>query len=109
MTHYIYRVQPTRLEMLSTGPSDEEVQAVADHFAYLQRLASQGQLFMAGRSLLADDRAFGIAVFAAASAQDAQAVLDNDPAVVRGVMRGEVYAFEVALWSGNPLAASGEA
>ena len=108
MPHYIYKIQPTRPGMLSEGPAEHERQAIGEHFAYLQRLASQGQLFMAGRTLVTDDRTFGVAVFAAATEQDALAILTNDPAIVRGVMRGDVYPFRVALWSGNPLVDAGE-
>jgi uncharacterized protein len=90
-------------------PTQEESQAVADHFSYLQGLASEGRLFMAGRTLLTDERTFGIALFAAASDEEAKRVLADDPAVRRGVMRGEVYPFRTAIWSGNPLAQPGKA
>jgi uncharacterized protein len=109
MNQYIYRIQPTRIEMLSDGPTQEESQAVAEHFSYLQGLASEGRLFMAGRTLLTDERTFGIALFAAASDEEARRVLADDPAVLRGVMRGEVYPFRTAIWSGNPLAQPGKA
>ncbi|MBX3418985.1 MAG: hypothetical protein KF851_15380 [Pirellulaceae bacterium] len=109
MNHYIYKIQPTRIEMLSDGPTPEESQVVSEHFSYLQSLANAGRLFIAGRTLLTDERTFGVAVFAAASEQEARAVLAEDPAILHGVMRGEVYPFRVALWSGKPLAAPGEA
>jgi len=64
MPHYIDKIQPTRPGMLSEGPTEQENQAVGEHFASLQRTAGQEQLFMAGRTLVTDDRSFGIAVFA---------------------------------------------
>ena len=109
MNLFMYKIQPTRIEMLSDGPTPEENQVISEHFLYLQRLASAGRLFIAGRTLLTDERTFGIAVFAAASEEEARTVLGEDPAILRGVMRGEVYPFRVAIWSGNPLAAPGEA
>jgi uncharacterized protein YciI len=100
--HYIYRIRPTRLSMLTDGPTQDEARIVGEHFAYLKGLADTGRLFMAGRTLNNDEGTFGIAVFAAACIQDAEAVLADDPAVVQGVMQGEVFPFRVALWSGDP-------
>jgi uncharacterized protein len=103
MEQYIYRIHPTRLEMLTEGPTSEESRIVGEHFAYLKALAEAGRLFMAGRTLNSDESTFGIAIFTAASAKDAEAVLAQDPAVVQGVMRGDVFPFRVALWHGDPL------
>jgi uncharacterized protein YciI len=107
MDHYIYVVRPSRLEMLTEGPTEQEAQVIGAHFAYLSKLTEQGRLFMAGRTLNNDATTFGVVVFAAPSAHEANAVLADDPALVQGVMRGEVFPFRVALWSGNPLPASG--
>jgi uncharacterized protein len=107
MEQYIYVIRPCRLEMLTEGPTDREGQVIGQHFAYLSRLADEGRLFMAGRTLNNDTTTFGVAVFAAGSDQEADVVLAEDPAVVQGVMRGEVFPFRVALWSGNPLPANG--
>jgi uncharacterized protein len=109
MDQYIYRIHPTRLEMLTQGPTEREARIVGEHFAYLSRLTEEGRLFMAGRTLTNDANTFGIAVFVASSPQEANAVLAEDPAIVQGVMRGEVFPFKVALWSGNPLAANSDA
>ena len=102
MQQYLYRIRPTRVEMLTDGPTDAEARIVGEHFEYLKALAEAGRLLIAGRTLTADDSTFGIAVFTAASPLAADAVLADDPAVIQGVMRGEVFPFRVALWSSNP-------
>jgi uncharacterized protein YciI len=99
MPVYIYRIQPTRLEMLSSGPTDREAAVVAQHFEYLKGLTTAGQVLMAGRTLTTDERTFGVVVFTAGSEAAAGEVVAGDPAVRHGVMRAELLPFRVALWS----------
>jgi uncharacterized protein YciI len=97
VSEYLYKIQPTRLEMLTQGPTPEEAALVAQHLAYLQKLAEQGIVVLAGRTQQADERAFGIVIFKAASKEAARAVMDNDPAVKNGVMRAELYPYRIAV------------
>jgi uncharacterized protein len=99
MPQFLYRLQPTRLGMLTDGPTEQEARVVGDHFAYLSRLTDEGTMLMAGRTLDADENAFGIAVLVAATAEEAEAVMRKDPAVEHGVMRAELFPFRIALWS----------
>jgi len=59
--HYLYRVQPTRAEMLRDGPTEHETRIIGQHFEHLQRLASAGVVLMAGRT--AELFPYRIAVF----------------------------------------------
>ena len=97
--HFLYRLQPVRLEMITDGPTDREAAIVGEHFKYLQQLLAEGTVLMAGRTLNADDRTFGIVVFAAASEAKASEIVGGDPAVKHGVMRAELFPYRVALWS----------
>jgi uncharacterized protein YciI len=97
VTEYLYKIQPTRLEMLTQGPTAEEASIVAQHFAYLRGLAEQGVVVLAGRTLNVDERAFGIAILRADSEESARAVMNNDPAVKNGVMRAELYPYRIAV------------
>jgi uncharacterized protein YciI len=97
VTEYLYKIQPTRLEMLTQGPTAEEASIVAQHFAYLKGLAEQGVIVLAGRTLNADESTFGIVIFKADSEESARAVMTNDPAVKNGVMRAELYPYRIAV------------
>ncbi len=97
VTEYLYKIQPTRLEMLTQGPTAEEAAIVAQHFAYLKGLAEQGVVVVAGRTLNADESAFGIVIFTADSEESARGVMTNDPAVKNGVMRAELYPYRIAV------------
>lgn len=99
MQQFLYRIRPTRLAMLTQGPTAHEAAVVAAHFDYLQRLVAEDVVLMAGRTLTADENAFGIAIFVAASEAEAAALMHNDPAVQQGIMKAELFPYRVALWS----------
>lgn len=85
--------------MLSDGPTEDEAKIVTEHFNYLSALTASGQVLMAGRTLVEDERAFGIVIFTAQSEDEAAKLVADDPAVLQGVMSAELLPFEVALWS----------
>lgn len=101
MNQYLYKIQPTRLGMLTEGPTPDEGRLVGEHFAYLQKLTTDGVVLLAGRTLDADARAFGIVVFLAASDEEARRIMDGDPAVAGGVMIAELFPYRIVLVSPN--------
>jgi hypothetical protein len=64
-----------------------------------QSAVAEGVVFMAGRTLNADERTFGIVIFEAANEAAAVALTQNDPTVKLGVMKAELFPYRVALWS----------
>jgi uncharacterized protein YciI len=99
MPQFLYRIKPVRAEMLAEGPTDQEIAIIGEHFAYLERLVSKGVVLMVGRTLITDERSFGIVVFVKASEEEARALMEADPAVKNSVMEAELFPFTVALWS----------
>jgi uncharacterized protein YciI len=97
VTHYLYTIRPSRLEMLTHGPTPEEAEIVARHFAYLQQLTEQGVVVLAGRTLNTDESSFGIVILQADSEEAARTLMDNDPAVKHQVMRAALYPYRIAL------------
>lgn len=67
MPQFIYRIQPTRADMLTTGPDDREARIIGDHFDYLKALTETGEVLTAGRTLTVDERSFGMVVLEAES------------------------------------------
>src|SRR5215510_4233506 len=62
---WLYHLKPTRLGMLTEGPTIEEATTVTKHFAYLEDLTEQGVMILMGRTQNSDESTFGIAVFEA--------------------------------------------
>ncbi|NIM94622.1 MAG: hypothetical protein GTO18_13055 [Anaerolineales bacterium] len=96
-TQFIYRIRPTRPEMLSEGATVEEAKVVSQHFTYLQDLLDKGVLMLAGRTLNTDESSFGIVIFNADSEKQAVEIMKSDPAVMQGVMRAELFPYRIAL------------
>ena len=96
---FLYRITPVREDMLVTGPTEHELQVMTTHFAHLQRLAADGVVLMAGRTLVAGPETFGIVVFKAASPAEAEAVMRSDPAIAQGLMHCELFPYRVAVWA----------
>jgi uncharacterized protein len=99
MGQFLYQIRPTRVEMLSEGPTEGEVKITEEHFKYLERLVEEGTVLMCGRTLTPDKDAFGIIVFEADSDSSAKAIMENDPAVRHNIMEATLFPYRVALWS----------
>ena len=94
---FIYVLKPARLEMLTEGPTSEEAETVSRHFAYLKDLTEKGVMVIVGRTQNKDENTFGIAVFEAEDESAAQRIMENDPAVIGGVMHATLYPYKIAL------------
>jgi uncharacterized protein YciI len=99
MMHYLYKLEPARLEMVTQGPTPREAEIVSQHFSYLQDLTQKGIVFLAGRTLNNDEKTFGICILRASSAEAARELMQNDPAVKQGVMRAELFPYRIALFN----------
>lgn len=100
LSEFLYQIQPTRPAMLREGPTQQEAEIVTQHFDYLKALLDEGTLILAGRTQNTDESSFGIVIFRAASHAEAQKIMENDPAVEQGVMRAELFHYQVALIEG---------
>jgi uncharacterized protein len=96
-SQYLYQIRPTRLQMLTDGPTDAEAEIISQHFDYLQRLMQEGVVILAGRTLTTDEQSFGIVIFNATSEEAALALMNNDPAVRHRVMDARLFPYRVAL------------
>jgi len=97
MQQWIYLLKPARQEMLTEGSTPEEAQIVSRHFAYLSDLTEKGVMVLMGRTQNNDESTFGVAIFEAENEEAARTIMENDPAVVGGVMRATLYPYKVAL------------
>jgi GNAT superfamily N-acetyltransferase/uncharacterized protein YciI len=108
MHQFVYRIQPSRAEMLVSGATPSESAAIGEHFSYLEALAQKGVVLLAGRTLNSDEHTFGIVIFAAGSEAEAAEIMAKDPAVERRVMKAELFPFRASLLSQNWLGISQE-
>jgi uncharacterized protein YciI len=97
VAQFLYRIQPTRWEMLTEGANEYESAKVSEHFNYLKTLMTQGVVILAGRTLNTDPDSMGIIIFNADDESAARSIVDNDPAVAGGVMSATLFPYRVAL------------
>jgi uncharacterized protein YciI len=77
--------------------------AVGAHFVRLQKMTEDGKVLFFGRTqdTTADGKlvpdTMGLIVLEAPDRQAAEAVLQGDPAVKAGLMRGKVFSYKIAL------------
>ena len=99
---YMYTLKPTRLAILTEGPTESEAAIVARHWAHLQQLLVRGILIFGGRTLVTDEDCFASIIFRADSKEKAQAVMEVDPGVQGGIFSARLFPYQVMLmgtWS----------
>ena len=94
---FLYRLQLVPAFHDENTWTDRENAVVDEHFTYLQQLLAWGKLILAGRTLDSLDKTFGIAIFRASSQEEAQKIMENDPAVRKGLMTAELFPYRVAV------------
>jgi uncharacterized protein len=97
MAQFLYRIQPVRAALLSQGPTADEEAVIAEHFEYLMRLAEEGTLILAGRTLNTDRSSFGIVLLDSESEEKARELMMEDPAVTAGVFTAELFPFRISI------------
>lgn len=95
MSCFIYLLRPMRSNFIESITREEEV-LLGEHFDYLEKALEEGRLILAGPCL---DGVFGVVIFKAASQEDAQGFMNDDPVVKRRIMRAEAHSFRVSLMS----------
>ena len=79
--------------------TDEEKAVWAEHFKRLMRLHAEGVIIAVGPTLGPVNT--GIAIFEAPDEAAARKILDEDPAIVSGIARGELRPFRLSLLRGR--------
>ena len=91
----ILRVTPGFHE--SSAWTAKENAVIAKHFERLSKAVAQGSVIMAGRTSEALPQTFGLVVFEAENLEAATQFMQDDPAVVAGLMTARVHPYVVAL------------
>lgn len=95
MNLHLAMLRPSR-DGFPGDATDGELEVVAAHSAYLARLRDEDVVLLAGRTQ--DERPLGLVVLRLDSAQEAERVMADDPAVRAGVFHCEIRPYEVAIW-----------
>jgi uncharacterized protein len=92
---YVLHLVPRLFDDKSWTETDKA--AVGRHFNRLKAAAETGEMILAGRTPESGDKTFGIVIFDAKDEAAAKRFMDDDPAVVAGIMTAELHPFALAL------------
>ncbi len=90
----------SRLQQNDAWTAQDEL-IVSDHFEKLKQLKEIGKLILAGRTLREDPSDFGIVILRTETEDEAQKLMEGDPAVAQGIMNADLYPYRVALIKEN--------
>ena len=94
---FIETLRSKRENFVATMTPDEKA-VMGEHFAYNRMLFEEGKILLGGA---ATDGAIGIIILRVGSAEEAQQIYENDPAVKAGNGYPELHPFRVGLFAQN--------
>ena len=94
---FIETLRPKRENFVATMTTEEKA-VMEEHFAYTRKLFEQGKILLGGA---ATDGSIGIIVLRVGSAEEAQQIYENDPAVKAGIGYPELHPFRVGMLAGQ--------
>jgi len=101
MPRFIYRLEITRPDMLTEGPTPEEDRTLTAHLSFLKAHAEDGIVLLAGRTVTAGPETYGVVILEAVDMAAAAEIMGADPALVGGVMTAELQPFRVSVGGGS--------
>lgn len=78
--------------------TEQEAEIISKHFVYLQEMLKEGKLIIAGPVTTGE---FGLSIVETDSEEEARKIMNNDPAVVSGIMTPTIYPYRVSLLRGR--------
>jgi uncharacterized protein YciI len=81
---------------MAVKPTEEESRIVDEHFEHLTREHEAGRVRSAAVSAMPGDP-IGLVVVDVESEDEARALMESDPAIVGGIMTGELRPYRVAI------------
>jgi len=92
MAEWMYFLLPPRDDFAATMTA-EEAAAFDQHAAYMEALLREGTLVLAGPTLGPANT--GLCIFEAEDGAAARAIMDADPPVAQGLVRGQLRPFRI--------------
>ena len=101
MKEYIYKLTLVERLFVADNWTDEDEQTVFEHFEHLKDLLHQNKLILAGKTAGLDNTTYGIVVFQASDWEEANTIMNRDPALQHGIMTAVLHEYNVALHNPN--------
>jgi len=97
MNTYIYILKLSSRLYQSDAWTSFDNQCIQDHFERLKSDFEQGIVIHAGRTEDPNEHGFGVVIFKAHDFGQAIQYMQNDPAIIHGLMSGKCQPYRVAI------------
>ena len=99
MNQYLYKLN--LIERLCSDESwtKEDREIITEHFNHLVALTEKRVALIVGRTNREYQDGFGIVIFKALDWESANEIMNADPAIARGIMKGTLFEYNIALES----------
>ncbi len=99
MNQYLYKLN--LIERLCSDESwtKEDREIITEHFNHLVALTEKRVALIVGRTNREYEDGFGIVIFKAPDWDSANEIMNADPAIARGIMKGTLFEYNIALES----------
>lgn len=97
MKEYLYQLKLIPRLRDESEWTEEDEAIVSEHFHRLVVLRDQGIVLLAGKTDREGEDGFGNVIFQAGSKVEAEGIMNEDPAIAKGIMTGVLFAYRVAV------------
>jgi len=97
MKEYLYQLKLIQRLKDESAWTEKDEAIVGEHFQRLVELRDQGVVLLAGKTDREGEDGFGIVIFQAGSEVEAERIMNEDPAITKGIMTGVLFAYHVAV------------
>ncbi len=99
--NFIYLLKLTEHFAVASNWNDNTMKALSQHANYLEDLAGDGMVYLAGRTQYepGHEDLVGITMLSVEDEKEAQHILDNDPAIINKVMSATLHPYAIAIKS----------
>ncbi len=94
---FMYTLHPARLEMMTGGASAAEKALVTQHWMHSIELLKKGVILYAGRTMDVTPDSHATVVLRARTKEEAQSIMESDPAVKGGLFRAKLFQYQPML------------
>ena len=94
---FIYVIKPITTFLKEENWTEVEEDIINRHFNYLVNLKEKGKIILAGKTNGLDNKTFGIVIIETETEEEAMTIMNNDPAILEGIMTAEFYPYRVAI------------
>jgi len=96
---FIYILKLVKRLIPEEGWTPVDSAVVEEHFKRLILLKENGKLLLAGKTTGQDENTFGVVIFQAENNEEANDIMNSDPAILKGIMTGKLWEYSTAVFN----------